>query len=152
MESRMMSATRTHTHTNGEFRTKRTVSPHETSWDTDGVVGLMWHRLLITHEQRRTFNSYGTRGPWAHRNSQASNKFSIPTKVLPMVNSKVQRRHLQMLTTTSHTEQRDGTRKDPHLNATRFTNRRITRIPIPARAWPMGSHTSFLGGCATRLV
>ena len=32
--------------------------------------------LLITHAQRRTFNSYGTRGPWAHRNSQASNKFS----------------------------------------------------------------------------
>ena len=61
-------------------------------------------RLLITHAQRRTFNSYGTRGPWAHRNSQASNKFAIPTRVWPMVTSKVQRRHLQMNTNKRHTK------------------------------------------------
>ena len=58
----------TYTHTNREFRTKRTISQQKTSWDTDKDVGLDWHRLLITHKQRRAFNPYGTRGQWAHRN------------------------------------------------------------------------------------
>ena len=139
----------THTHTNGEFRTKRIVSPRETSWDTDGDVGLVWPRLLITHEQRRAFNSYGTRGPWAHRNGEAANNFPIPTGVWPMVTSKLQRRHLQMSTRTSHKKLTDNTRKTSHLNSIHsvvFAALSTQRRDCGRMAWALGIQRCVCGG------
>ena len=45
----------TQTHTNGEFHTKRVVSPHETSWDTDTDGPAPKNDVLLDVYMRNTF-------------------------------------------------------------------------------------------------
>ena len=45
----------TQKHTNGEFHTKRIVSPHETSWDTDADRPAPKNDLLLDVYMRNTF-------------------------------------------------------------------------------------------------